>query len=131
VTDGPAYFDVSEIPWPSEEPASAPPELVAEAKRLGARRKFLARGEGGFFSQVSEFPAGYVVPMHTHDHHELIVILAGGCTLLGGGPSLTAGDSMVLVAGYEYGFTADDDGMTFMTIRTGESSTDVSPGGRA
>ena len=63
--------------------------------------------------------------------NELIVILAGGCTLLGGGPSLTAGDSMVLVAGHEYGFTADDDGMTFMTIRTGESSTNVSPGGRA
>ena len=65
--------------------------------------------------------------MHTHDHHELIVILDGGCTMLGGGPSLTAGDSMVLVAGHEYGFTAGDDGMTFMTIRTGESSTTVTP----
>jgi quercetin dioxygenase-like cupin family protein len=126
VSDGPAFFDVSEIPWPAEEPASAPAELVAEAKRLGARRKFLARGEGGFFSQISEFPAGYVVPMHTHDHHELIVILDGGCTMLGDGPSLTAGDSMVLVAGHEYGFTAGDDGMTFMTIRTGESGTTVS-----
>ena len=126
MTEGPAFFDVSEIPWPAEEPASAPAELVAEAKRLGARRKFLARGEGGFHSQVSEFPAGYVVPLHTHDHSELIVILEGGCTMLGGGPSLTAGDSMVLVAGHEYGFTADADGMTFMTIRTGESSTTVS-----
>ncbi len=126
MSDGPAFFDVSEIPWPAEEPASAPAELVAEAKRLGARRKFLAQGEGGFYSQVSEFPAGYVVPMHAHDHHELIVILDGGCTMLGGGPSLTAGDSMVLVAGYAYGFAADDDGMTFMTIRTGESSTTVS-----
>ena len=63
--DGAAFFDVSEIPWPAEEPAGAPNELVEEAKRLGARRKFLAQGEGGFYSQLSEFPAGYTVPMHT------------------------------------------------------------------
>ena len=126
MSDEPAFFDISEIPWPAEEPATAPAELVAEARRLGARRKFLARGEGGFHSQVSEFPAGYTVPMHAHSHDELIVILDGGCTMLGGGPALDAGDSMVLVAGYEYGFEAGDHGMTFMTIRTGASSTTVS-----
>ena len=81
---------------PTEEPAGAPNELVEEAKRLGARRKFLAQGEGGFYSQLSEFPAGYTVPMHTHDHHEIIVVLDGGCTMLDGGPTLHAGDSMVL-----------------------------------
>jgi hypothetical protein len=32
---------------------------------------------------------------------------------------------MVLIANYEYGFVAGDDGMTFMTIRTGEASTTV------
>jgi hypothetical protein len=32
---------------------------------------------------------------------------------------------MVLVANYEYGFVAGDDGMTFMTIRTGEARTTV------
>jgi quercetin dioxygenase-like cupin family protein len=121
----PAFFLVDEIEWPEEEPASAPRELVAEAKRLGARRKFLARGEGGYWSQVSEFPTGYTVPMHSHDHHELIVVLEGGCSMLPDGPALKAGDSMVLVAGYEYGFVAGDDGMTFMTIRTGEANTTV------
>jgi quercetin dioxygenase-like cupin family protein len=122
--DGPKFFQLDTIPWPAEEPADTPPELVAEAKRLGARRKFLAQGEGGFHSQVSEFPAGYVVPTHSHGHDEMIVILEGGCTMLGdGGPSLEAGDSMVLLANFEYGFEAGADGMTFMTIRTAKSST--------
>jgi quercetin dioxygenase-like cupin family protein len=125
VDQSPAFFLVDEIEWPDEQPASAPQELVAEAKRLGARRKFLARGVGGYHSQISEFPAGYTVPMHSHDHNEMIVVLEGGCSMLDGGPSLKAGDSMVLIANYEYGFVAGDDGMTFMTIRTGEASTTV------
>jgi quercetin dioxygenase-like cupin family protein len=123
MADGPAFFLVDEIEWPDEQPASAPRELVEEAKRLGARRKFLAQGVGGYWSQVSEFPAGYTVPMHSHDHHEMIVVLEGGCSMLGGGPTLKAGDSMVLIATYEYGFVAGESGMTFMTIRTGEAGT--------
>jgi quercetin dioxygenase-like cupin family protein len=122
---GAKFFLVDEIEWPAEEPGSAPKELVEEAKRLGARRKFLARGEGGYYSQVSEFPRGYTVPTHSHDHNELIVILEGGCTMLGDGPTLKAGDSAVLIANHEYGFVAGDDGMTFMTIRTGEAITTV------
>jgi hypothetical protein len=30
---------------------------------------------------------------------------------------------MVLLGGYEYGFTAGDDGLTFITIRNGASGT--------
>ena len=119
------FFVVDEIEWPTEQPASAPKELVEEAQRLGARRKFLARGEGGYFSQVSEFPPGYTVPMHSHDHSEMLVILKGSCTMLDDGPILGAGDSAVLIANHEYGFVAGDDGMTFMTIRTGEANTTV------
>jgi len=51
------------------------------------------------------------------------VVLDGSCTLLDGGPTLDAHDSMVLRAGYEYGFTAGPAGMKFMTIRTGASDT--------
>jgi quercetin dioxygenase-like cupin family protein len=122
--DGPRFFQVDQLPWP-EDPASSgvPSELVKEAKRLGARRKFLARGEGGFYSQYSEFPAGYTVPLHSHDHDEMIVLLTGSCTMLDGGPTLGARDSMVLHHGYEYGFTAGPDGMGFLTIRTGISDT--------
>ncbi len=121
--DGPAYFQVDEIPWPDESTTNAPRELVEDARRKGARRKFLARGEGGFHSQYSVFPAGYTVPPHSHDHDEMIVLLAGSCSLLDGGPKLAAHDSMVLRGGHEYGFTAGPDGMTFLTIRTAPAAT--------
>jgi quercetin dioxygenase-like cupin family protein len=123
MTDGPSYFVLDDIEWPDEtrEP-TAPRELVEQAQRLGARRKFLARGEGGFFSQYSEFPAGYTVPMHSHDHDEMIVLLGGSCAMTDG-RTLGTHDSVVLHAGFEYGFTAGDDGMVFLTIRGGRSST--------
>jgi quercetin dioxygenase-like cupin family protein len=124
---GPHFFVLDDIPWPDEaKAATAPRALVEAAQRSGARRKFLARGEGGFFSQYSEFPAGFTVPMHSHDHDEVIVLLDGGCTMLDGGPMLHAGDSVVLIGGYEYGFTAGADGMKFVTIRTGKAETKLS-----
>ena len=121
----PTFFRLDDVPWPDETTSGAPRELVEEAQRQGAKRKFLARGEGGFHSQYSVFPAGYTVPMHSHDHDEMIVLLDGSCTMLGGGPTLAAHDSMVLRGGYEYGFTAGPDGMTFLTIRTGPTTTRV------
>ncbi len=120
----PSFFVVDELPWPDEDKVgTAPKELVEEARRRGAKRKFLARGEGGFHSQYSVFPPGYAVPLHSHDHDEMIVVLEGSCTLLDDGPTLRAHDSMVLHGGYEYGFTAGDDGMTFLTIRTAAAGT--------
>ena len=122
---GPSFFKIDQLPWPDEaKEGNAPRELVEVAKRLGAKRKFLARGEGGYFSQYSVFPPGYTVPMHSHDHDEMIVILEGGCTLLGDdAPTLGVHDSMVLHGGYEYGFTAGDAGMKFLTIRTAATGT--------
>ena len=117
------YFLVDDIPFPDETTSGAPASLVADAQKSGARRKYLARGEGGFFSQVSWFPAGYTVPPHAHDHGELIMVLEGSLTMLDGGPTLGPLDSMVLEAGLEYGFQAGPDGMTFTTIRTGASTT--------
>jgi quercetin dioxygenase-like cupin family protein len=125
---GPHYFVLDSIPWPDEnQAATAPRELVEAAQRSGARRKFLARGEGGFFTQYSEFPAGFTVPMHSHDHNEIILLVDGSCTMLGDGSTLHAGDSMVLIGGYEYGFTAGVDGMKFVTIRTGQADTKLTP----
>jgi quercetin dioxygenase-like cupin family protein len=124
---GPLFFMLDAIPWPDETAAAtAPQELVEAARQVGARRKFLARGEGGFFTQYSEFPAGFGVPMHSHDHNEIILLLDGSCTMLGDGPTLRAGDSMVLIGGYEYGFTAGADGMKFVTIRVGKADTKLS-----
>jgi quercetin dioxygenase-like cupin family protein len=130
VADGATYFLLDEMPWPSmggsgaAKDAPAPPaSLVAAAQQSGARRKFLAGGEAGFHSQYSEFPPGFTVPLHQHNHGEVFVILAGSATMLGGGPTLHAHDSMVITAGYEYGFTAGPDGMSAITIRTGAAST--------
>ena len=124
-TTGPHFFLLDRIEWPDENLApTAPRELVEKAKQTGARRKYLARGEGGFFSQYSEFPAGFTVPMHTHDHNEVIVCMRGSLTMLGdAGPTLRTGDSMVLIGGYEYGFTAGPDGMAIVTIRTDQAQT--------
>jgi quercetin dioxygenase-like cupin family protein len=124
-TAGAHFFLLDEVEWPDESlvPA-APRELVEKAKEFGARRKYLARGEGGFFTQYSEFSAGFAVPMHSHDHNEVIVCLRGSLTMLGGdGPTLREGDSMVLIGGHEYGFTAGPEGMAMATIRTGKAET--------
>ena len=122
---GPHYFLLDTIDWPDESRApTAPRALVEQARQSGARRKYLARGEGGFFTQFSEFPAGFVVPMHSHDHNEVIVCMSGSLTMLGAdGPTLRTGDSMVLIGGYEYGFTAGPDGMAIVTIRTAQAGT--------
>jgi len=124
-TTGPHFFLLDRIEWPDENLApTAPRELVEKAQQTGARRKYLARGEGGFFSQYSEFPAGFTVPMHTHDHNEVIVCMRGSLTMLGNaGPTLQTGDSMVLIGGYEYGFTAGPEGMAIVTIRTSVTET--------
>jgi quercetin dioxygenase-like cupin family protein len=118
-----SFFVVEEIGFPDETTSNVDQSLVAQAQRSGARRKYLARGEGGFYSQVSWFPAGYTVPLHAHDHNEMIMVLEGSLTLLDAGPTLGPLDSMVLEAGHEYGFTAGAQGMTFLTVRTGEAST--------
>ena len=131
--DDPTFFLLDEVPWPdatggggTESVPAPPPELVAAARRSGARRKYLATGEGGFHSQYSEFPAGFTVPLHRHDHNEMLVVLEGGATMLGDGAALGPHDSMVLIGGYEYGFTAGPTGMKLLTIRTGAAATTLS-----
>ena len=122
-TTGPHYFLLEDVEWPDESLApTAPRELVEQARRSGARRKYLARGEGGFFTQYSEFPAEFTVPMHSHDHNEVIICMGGSLTM-NDGPTLRAGDSMVLIGGYEYGFTAGPEGMSIVTIRTDKAET--------
>ena len=120
---GATFFLVDQIPFPDESASGAPKALVEDAQKAGARRKYLARGEGGFYSQISWFPPGYAVPSHRHDHDELIMVLVGSLTMLGGGPTLGPLDSMALEAGHEYGFVAGEEGVTFTTIRQAASGT--------
>jgi quercetin dioxygenase-like cupin family protein len=124
-TVGASYLRFAETPWADEQTTGAPAALVAEAQKAGARRKRMATGEAGFFMNHSVMPAGFEVPPHTHSHDELIVVVEGGCTMLEGGPSLVANDAMVLRGGHRYGFVCGPEGMTFLTIRTGESTIDL------
>jgi quercetin dioxygenase-like cupin family protein len=126
----PTVLIYQQIEWDdvlrSARPGTAPPrELVAQAKKTGARRKKLARGEGGFFMNRSVLPAGFRVPPHRHSHDELMIVLSGGCEFDGEVATLGADDSIVIHAGYRYGFTCGPKGMEFLTIRRGEAAMSV------
>ena len=127
----PAVFRFAAIEWDAlggSAGGKRPPEsLVREAERLGARRKRMARGEAGFFMNHSELPPGFRVPPHSHDHDELIVVLAGGCRFDDAVAELGPDDAIVLRAHTTYGFTCGADGMRFLTLRTGEASVAIQP----
>jgi quercetin dioxygenase-like cupin family protein len=126
----PTVLIYDEIEWDdvlkTAKPGTAPPrELVEQAKKTGARRKKLAKGEGGFFMNRSVLPAGFRVPPHHHDHDELMVVLEGGCSFDDGLAELGPNDSIVIRASYRYGFTCGPEGMEFLTIRTAEAGISV------
>jgi len=122
----PTVFAFDDIDWVNErkEPHQAP-KLIEEAEKTGARRKRLAQGEGGFFHQYTTMPAGFEVPMHSHDHDELLIVLAGGCTFWPAGPDhaieLIPRDSVTLAANHEYSFLCDPEGLEFYVGRQGEA----------
>jgi quercetin dioxygenase-like cupin family protein len=104
------------------ESAAAPPkELIEGARKSGARRKKIVKGEGGFFMNRSVLPAGFRVPPHHHTHGEVLVVLKGGCQFDDELATLGADDSIVIHANYRYGFTCGPEGMEFLTIRLGEA----------
>ena len=53
------------------------------------------------------------------------MILAGGCRFDDGLADLGPDDSIVIEANTRYGFTCGDEGMEFLTIRTGEASVEL------
>ena len=122
-------FQLESIPWVDEgaEPNPAPAAMIEDAKRKGARRKRLAQGQCGYFTQYSVMPPGFEVPPHSHSHDELFIVLSGSCTLVGGegdGIVLGARDSAALAAGREYGFRVGAQGIEFMVVRPGEARSD-------
>lgn len=121
-----AYHHLAELPW--EDPRKAPPELKElAAKAIGttARRAPVTKGAIGMYSQISELPAGYEIPPHSHSAAELMVVLDGSCQVLDG-PELVAGDVTEIPGGTEYGFTAGADGIRFMVVRPEASATALS-----
>ena len=113
-------------PLKSSAPGTAPPkELVEQAEKIGARRKKIVKGEGGFFMNRSQLPAGYRVPPHHHNHDEMLIVLSGGCTFDGDFGEAQADDTIVIPAKNRYGFTCGPEGMEFLTIRLGEATTEL------
>ena len=86
----------------------------------GTRRAFLAQGDGGFFVQVVDIPAGFEAPVHSHDHAEVFMVLDGSCTF--DGETMEALDMTVVDAEQPYGFTAGPDGLRFLVVRQGEAA---------
>ena len=122
----PTIFEFESIDWVDEtSEAHLAPKLVEAARKSGARRKKLARGEAGFFLQYTTMPAGFEVPMHSHDHDELLIVLAGGCTFWPDGPDhaieLKRRDSVTLAANHEYSFVCGPEGLELYVVRQGEA----------
>ena len=127
VSSGPKLFEFETIDWVDERAsATAAPELVEAAERAGARRKKLARGEGGFHLQYTTMPAGFDVPMHSHNFDELFIVVRGGCTFWPDGSDhsveLKERDSATLAANHEYAFRCGPEGMEFYVVRQGEAA---------
>jgi mannose-6-phosphate isomerase-like protein (cupin superfamily) len=99
-------------------------DVTEAAKKQGALRKFMSRGEQGLFVQYSTLPAGFHIAPHTHSHGEVLFILEGSCTVEPTGEVLGPNDSAVVPANHEYGLRAGDQGMRFLTIRAGDAQTD-------
>ena len=99
-------------------------KLVERARASGAKRKKIVHGEAGFFMNRSVMTPDFRVPVHSHDHDELLVVITGGCEFDGVG-AMGPGDSVTIHAGTEYGFTCGPDGMDFLTIRRGEASVEL------
>jgi quercetin dioxygenase-like cupin family protein len=126
MAEAPTVFRFDDVAWDDAASSLDPKEqrsreLADRARASGARRKKIVRGECGFFMNRSVMPANFRVPPHHHDHDELLVVLAGGCSFDDGLAELGPGDSIVIRADTHYGFTCGGEGMDFLTIRTGEA----------
>ncbi len=107
----------SDIPWhvPPLDPSKLDLDTAPQPGEAG--RKFLVQGESGFYVQAVSVPANFDAPLHSHDHAEVFMVVAGSCTFNGGamGPL----DCTVVASNQPYGFTAGPDGVQFLVTRNG------------
>ncbi|HEX7096084.1 MAG TPA: hypothetical protein VF183_09385, partial [Acidimicrobiales bacterium] len=73
----------AEIPWHVPPTDAAKLDLSKVAADDEPGRKFLAQGEGGFYTQVVRIPPNFDAPVHHHDHAEVFMVLDGECTFNG------------------------------------------------
>jgi quercetin dioxygenase-like cupin family protein len=119
MSDGRIYrFD--EIDWHSPNGAGADPAAVEAAAALGVARKHYAQGDAGFYVQIVRFPPYFEVPLHSHDHSEVFVVLEGSCVF--GDEPMRVHDSTTVEANNKYGFTTGADGVSLLVVRTGAAT---------
>ena len=98
---------------PPEDPADLDLDTVAPVDAPG--RKFLAQGQGGFYSQVVRIPPDFAGPKHAHDHAEVFFVLEGRCRF--NDAELTQFDSTVIEAQEPYAFETGAKGVQFLVVR--------------
>jgi quercetin dioxygenase-like cupin family protein len=113
-------YKFADIDWHVPVAPGTDLEQAEEAGRLGARRKFLAQGDCGFYAQIVQIPPNFESPAHSHSHAEIFMVLEGGCTV--NGKAMEACDMTVIPSGVEYGFTSGPEGLRFLVVRNGAAS---------
>lgn len=127
----PIVRKLAELEWETKADQKAEvAALAAQADATGARRSRLTTGQYGFHSHISEMPAGFEVPPHTHDISEHMTILEGSLMVVEQGVSddtetivLGPGDTTVIPANHLYGFTVGDEGVRFLVVRAADAAT--------
>jgi quercetin dioxygenase-like cupin family protein len=108
-----------------------PPDLPEDLREQGlkVRRRGLASGHGGFHASYVVMPPGQVIPPHSHDHSELIIIQDGSMSFeAGDGPvDLETNDAATISAGQVDEFTVGGDGVSFLLIRGGAAVSSLQP----
>lgn len=100
-------------------------EAAARAGEQGVRRRLMAQGDSGFYTQVVEMPPDFDAPAHSHSQAEVFIVLEGSCTM--NGETMGRYDTTVIPEGGVYGFKAGPGGLRFLVIRTGKASFNPAP----
>ena len=110
----------ADIHWhvPPTDPADL--DLDTEAPVDGPGRKFLAQGEGGFWTQMVRIQPHFEAPVHAHSHAEVFMVTAGSCTF--NGTPMQPLDLTVVEANEPYSFTAGAEGVQFLVVRGAKAS---------
>jgi quercetin dioxygenase-like cupin family protein len=107
------HFDAINWHVPPSDPADLDLDTPPAADEAG--RKFLAQGEGGFYTQVVRIPPNFEGPVHAHDHAEVFMVLDGTCSF--NGEPMQRFDLTVVEANEPYGFASGPDGVQFLVVR--------------
>jgi quercetin dioxygenase-like cupin family protein len=108
------------------EPWKEAPTSTGATREMteGITRRMRAKGEHGMFVQEVHYRPGKVVRPHSHNRAQIFYIVAGSGQF-DDGTSFETGDIIQVPARNVYGFTASDQGIRLLIVRTGEAKLEV------